>query len=86
MEAEIMWIESYAPAPLRLGNIQPGRLWPGTPPQPPIPARLWRQTATGVLRPPRGVSLFVCLSCCPQDITRINSQRPRSAHSEVLGR
>lgn len=30
------------------------------------------------------MTLVICLSACPQDITRINSQRPKGAHLEIL--
>ena len=30
------------------------------------------------------MDLVICLSTCPQDITRINSGRPRSAHFQIL--
>ncbi|MDH3689065.1 MAG: urea carboxylase-associated family protein [Gammaproteobacteria bacterium] len=31
------------------------------------------------------MELVICLSACPQDITSINSQRPRSAHFQIIG-
>lgn len=30
------------------------------------------------------MNLVICLSACPQDITSINSQRPRNAHFQIL--
>ena len=30
------------------------------------------------------MDLVLCLSCCPQDITAINSKQPRNAHVEVI--
>ena len=32
------------------------------------------------------MNLIICLSACPQDITSINSQRPRNAHFEISAR
>lgn len=31
------------------------------------------------------MDLVICLSTCPQDVLPINSQRPRSAHVQVIG-
>lgn len=30
------------------------------------------------------MNLVICLSCCPQDITRINSGKPRNAHFQII--
>ncbi len=30
------------------------------------------------------MDLVICLSCCPQDITKINSGKPRAAHFEII--
>ena len=30
------------------------------------------------------MDLVICLSCCPQDITRINSGKPRNAHFQII--
>ena len=66
----------------------------------PSPFNLWQNTpveADGTIKPnppqyKRGdfitmraeMNLVICLSACPQDITSINGNKPRTAHFEVL--
>jgi len=65
------------------------------------PFNLWQNTpveADGTIKPnPPGykkgdfilmraeMDLMICLSACPQDITAINSNKPRNAHFEIVG-
>ncbi len=66
----------------------------------PSPFNLWQNTPVepdGTIKPnpPRykkgdyvvfraEMDLVICLSCCPQDITSINGNKPRNAHLELL--
>lgn len=70
------------------------------PTETPSPFNLWQNTpveASGAIGSYPGAArkgdyllmraemdLVICLSACPQDITEINSQRPRSAHFQIL--
>ena len=66
----------------------------------PSPFNLWQNTpveANGVIKPNppayrKGdyilmraeINLVICLSACPQDITSINSNKPRNAHFQIV--
>ena len=70
------------------------------PPETPSPFNLWQNTPVEsdgsiglypalskkgdyiVMR--AEMNLVICLSACPQDITALNSQRPRNAHFQIL--
>ena len=70
---------SETPSPLNLWQNTPVEA-DGSIPQQPTVARRGDHVLFEA-----GMDLYVCLSCCPQDILPINSGRPRGARFEILG-
>lgn len=66
----------------------PFNLWQNTPPE--SGGRIGQYPAASkkgdyiVMR--AEMDLVICLSCCPQDITKINSGKPRGAHFEIVSK
>ncbi|MDH3692947.1 MAG: urea carboxylase-associated family protein [Gammaproteobacteria bacterium] len=66
----------------------PFNLWQNTPPEP--GGRIGQYPAASkkgdyiIMR--AEMDLVICLSCCPQDITKINSGKPRGAHFQITNK